>query len=74
VEQKSLSHHLHPMRAAGVIFCQRIGRQQHYQLSAGRVVFERHPTGGFSLTVNAREGGVAVTITVGRPSSKDSAG
>ena len=64
IAQKTLSHHLGHLRTAGLVFSQRSGKSICYEPAEGRVRYQRHPDGHFSLTVTARGSGVAVTLTV----------
>ena len=62
---KTLSHHLGHLRTAGLVFCEQSGRCKWYEAAAGRVRYQRQGPGRFSLTVTARGGDVAVTLTAG---------
>jgi hypothetical protein len=53
------------LRDLGLIFSHRAGKEIWYEPAAGRVRYERHEDGSFSLTVTGRGGGVAVTVAVG---------
>jgi DNA-binding transcriptional ArsR family regulator len=68
VDQKNLSHHLSPLRTAGLIFMTPRGQHHDYELTPARVAYERTDTGGFKLHVlGVRGSGVGVTIEIETP-------
>ena len=72
IDQKNLSAHLSPLKTAGLIFDSQRGKYHDYQLTPGRVAYERTDSGGYNLTVFAPgRSGVSVTISaVPIPSAK----
>ena len=64
IPQNTLSQHLNRLRTAGLVFSQRRGKEIWYEVTEGRVVCEQQG-GKLLLTINARGGEVAVTLTVG---------
>src|SRR4051812_11246597 len=66
IDPKKLSSHLGKLKDLGLLFSERQGKEIWYEPAAGRVRYQRHADGvGFDLTLTARGGGVAVTVTVG---------